>query len=85
MFPFQREKGMFSLLGGGDVSMAGEKRVRFLVERQKCSFFQRDRGMFSLLERREDDSLWRGRNFPFFRESEECSPSVLERKEDDSL
>jgi hypothetical protein len=33
-----------ALFGGRNVFLAGEKRVKFLVEREKCSFFQRAAG-----------------------------------------
>jgi hypothetical protein len=44
---FSERVGNGLLVGGRNFFLAGEKRVRSLVEREKCSFFQRDQGMFS--------------------------------------
>jgi hypothetical protein len=51
LFIFSGKEGKVLLAGLRNVSLAGEKRVKSLVEREKCSFFQRDRGIFSVLER----------------------------------
>ena len=64
---FFREREGNVLFGGRNVFLAGEKRVKSLVEREKCSFFQRDRGIFSVLER------WGGRKVPLSLErNREC-------------
>jgi hypothetical protein len=39
MFLFSEREGNVLLVGGRNVFLAGEKRVKFLVEREECSFF----------------------------------------------
>ncbi len=76
-FLLSGKEGKVLFAGVRNVSLAGDKRVRSLVEMEKCSFFQREKGMFSFL--REDSKIPRGEGEMFL--FSERSRNILRARE----